>query len=68
MWSTPNVTRSSQEKNGTAKIRILEEQVIRQLKIFKILGNEVPISVIPQLVDIAIVCPALANLRKQIHC
>ena len=54
--------------NGTTKMRILEEEVIRQLKIFKILGNEVPISVIPQLVDIAIVCPALANLRKQIHC
>ena len=54
--------------NGTTKMRILEEEVIRQLKIFKILGNEVPISVIPQLVDIAIVCPALANLRKQIYC
>ena len=54
--------------NGTAKMRILEEEVIRQLEIFKILGNEVPISVIPQLVDIAIVCPALANLRKQIYC
>ena len=54
--------------NGTAKMRILEEEVIRKLKIFKILGNEVPISVIPQLVDIAIVCPALANLRKQIYC
>ena len=54
--------------NGTAKMRILEEEVIRQLKIFKILGNEVPISVIPQLVDIAIVCPALANLRKQRYC
>ena len=54
--------------NGTTKMRILEEEVIRQLKIFKILGNEVPISVIPQLVDIAILCPALANLRKQIYC
>lgn len=54
--------------NGTTKMRILEEQVIRQLKIFKILGNEVPISVIPQLFDIAIICPALANLRKQIYC
>ena len=54
--------------NGTTKMRILEEEVIRQLKIFKILGNEVPISVIPQLFDIAIICPALANLRKQIYC
>ena len=54
--------------NGTTKMRILEEEVIRQLKIFKILGNEVPISVIPQLDDIVIVCSVLTNLRKPIYC
>ena len=41
--------------NGISKMRILMEQVIRQLKIFKILANKVPISEIPQLDDIVIV-------------
>ena len=49
-------------------MRILVEQVIRQLTIFKILANEVPISMIPQLDDIVIVCSALTNLRKPIYC
>ena len=54
--------------NSKAKMRILVEQVIRQLKIFKILANKVPISVILQLNDIVIVCSALTNLRKPIYC
>ena len=54
--------------NSIAKVRILVEQVIRQLKIFKILANEVPVSVIPQLDDIVIACSALVNLRKPIYC
>ena len=51
--------------NSIAKMRILVEQVMRQLKI---LANEVPISVIPQLDDITVVCCALTNLRRKIYC
>ena len=47
-------------------MRILVEQVIRQLKIFKILENEV--QMISQLDDIVIVCSTLTNLRKPIYC
>ena len=47
-------------------MRMLVEQVIRHLKIFKIFANEVPITVIPQLADIVIVCSALTNLSKTI--
>ena len=54
--------------NSIAKMRILVEQVNRQPKIFKILANEVPISVIPQLDDIVIVSSALTDLRKTIYC
>ena len=54
--------------NIIVKLRILVEQVIRQLKIFKILAHEVSISVIPQLAGTVIVCFAMTNLRKPIYC
>ena len=52
--------------NSIGKMRILVEQVIRQLKIFKIFANEV--QMISQLDDIVIVCSTLTNLRKPIYC
>ena len=52
--------------NSIGKMRILVEQVIRQLKIFKILENEV--QMISQLDDIVIVFSTLTNLRKPKYC
>ena len=54
--------------NSIVKMRILVEEVIAQPEIFKLLANEVPISVILQLDDIVIVCSVLTNLRKPIYC
>ena len=45
--------------NKIAKMRILFEQVIRRMKIFKILSTELPISLIPQIDDILTVCAAI---------
>ena len=42
------------------KIRILVEQVIRQVKTFKILANELPISLIRHIND------ALVNLKPSL--
>ncbi|XP_030832622.1 uncharacterized protein LOC105445044 [Strongylocentrotus purpuratus] len=61
---------SSAAVNKTKKVanlRILVEQVIRRLKIFNILKNEVPVSLIPSLDKIVRVCAALCNLRKPIY-
>ena len=49
-----------------AKLRILVEQVIRRVKTFQILANEVPISMLPHLNDILIVCCGLSNLKVPI--
>ena len=47
-----------------AKLRILVEQVICRLKSFRILAGELPITVIPQIDDILIVCAALTNMKE----
>ena len=61
------LTRDVQKTNSIAKMRILVEQVIRQLKCFRILATEVPINVISQLDDIVIVCSALTNMFQPIY-
>ena len=48
------------------KIRILVEQVIRQVKTFKILANELPISLIRHIDDILVMCCALVNLKPSV--
>ena len=53
-------------KSKIAKVRILVEQVIRRVKTFQILSNEVQISLLPHLNDIVIVCCAISNLKKPI--
>ena len=53
--------------SSIAKMRILVEQVIRQLKNFKILASEVPISIIKQMDDVVQVCAGLTNLQKPIY-
>ena len=45
-----------------AKVRILVEQVIRRMKTFRIIGNELPVSLLPHINDILIVCSALSNI------
>ena len=52
--------------NKIAKMRILVEQVIRRMKIFKILSTELPISLIPQIDDILTVCAAITNMKEPI--
>ena len=50
-----------------AKLRIIVEQVIGEIKTFRILSQEIPISLIPQVDDILIICSALTNLKKPIY-
>ena len=45
-----------------AKVRILVEQVIRQMKTFRLIANELPLSLVPQANDILVVCAAVTNL------
>lgn len=49
-----------------AKVRILVEQVIRRVKTFRIIANELPLTLLPHLHDILIICAALANLKNPI--
>ena len=49
-----------------ANTRILVEQVIRQVKTFKMLVNELPISLIRHIDDMLVICCALVNLKPSI--
>ena len=44
-----------------ANLRILVEQVIRQIKTFRILSEEFPISLLSSIVDIVIIYCVLCN-------
>ena len=50
-----------------ANLRILIEQVIRQMKGFKILAQEFPIRLLSNIDDICTVCAALVNLKQPIY-
>ncbi|XP_047144630.1 uncharacterized protein LOC124818142 [Hydra vulgaris] len=52
--------------SAIAKVRILVEQVIRRLKTFRIISQEVPISLMPCIDDILVVCSALCNFKEPI--
>jgi hypothetical protein len=56
----------SKTKN-IANRRILIEQVIRRLKTFRILANELPLTLVSHIDDICVVCAALSNLKKPIY-
>ena len=59
------LTKADVQKTKTiANIRIFVEQAIRRLKTFRIIKNELPISLIGNLDNIIIVCAALCNLYK----
>ena len=64
---TSQMTPSEVKKTSQiAKLRILVEQVIRRVKTFRIIANELPISMLPHLNDILVVCAALSNLKNPI--
>ena len=50
-----------------ANHRILIEQVIRRVKSFRILANDIPLSLLSHIDDIVMVCSALSNLREPIY-
>lgn len=50
-----------------ANHRILIEQVIRRLKTFRILANEIPISLVEHVDEIVCVCSAICNMKKPIY-
>ena len=50
-----------------ANLRIIVEQVIRRLKTFRILSNEMPITVVPLASKIIVVCAGLSNLRNPLY-
>jgi len=58
------------ELKRTKKIackRIIVEQVISQLKNFKIIANEMALTTVCQLDDMLIICSALVNMMKPIY-
>ena len=61
------LSNSVQKTSSIAKMRIIVEQVIREIKTFRILGREIPISLIPQVNDILIICSALTNMKPPIY-
>ena len=50
-----------------ANLRILVEQVIRRLKNFRILSNQVPITLVPYLDKMVVVCSGLCNFQEPIY-
>ena len=48
-----------------AKVRILVEQVIRRMKTFRLIANELPLSLVPQANDILIVCAASTDISSR---
>ena len=57
--------------NAIAKVRILVEHVIRQLKIFQIIANEnakfLPISLLSYVNDVLIVCSVFCNFKEPLY-
>ena len=51
--------------SAIAKVSILVEQIIiRRIKTFKILANELPMLMLENVNDIILICAALCNLRN----
>ena len=55
------------ETSAIAKVRILVEQVIRQLKTFQIIANKMPLSLLSHIKYILIVCSALCNFKEPLY-
>lgn len=54
------------ETRRIARVRIHVERAIRRLKVFKILSDIVPVSLVKKVDDILIVCSALVNLGSDL--
>lgn len=52
---------------GISNKRILVEQVIRQIKTFKLLQNELPLMALHNTDEVVLVCAAFSNLKKAIY-
>ena len=50
--------------SAIAKVRILVEHIIRRIKTFKILANELPMSMSENVNDIMLICTALCNFKE----
>ena len=49
-----------------AQPRILVEQVIRRVKYFRILSQELPLNLIGRIDDILVTCSAVVNMKEPI--
>ena len=57
-------SKAVQKTKKVANLRILIEQVIRQIKSFRILSGQLPVTLVPSLNKIVRVCSALVNLKR----
>ena len=53
--------------NKIAKTQILVEQVIRRLKVFRFIANEVPINMLSYIDDIMQICVAISYMQSSIY-
>ena len=53
--------------SATAKERILVEQIIRRIKTFKILANELSMSMLENVDDIMLISAALCNFKEPMY-
>ena len=53
--------------NEIAKTRILVEQVIRRLKVFRFIANEVSINMLSYIDDILQICAAISYIQSSIY-
>ena len=53
--------------NKIAKTRILVEQVIRRLKVFRFIANEVPINMFTHIDGILQIFAAILNMQSSIY-
>ena len=58
---------SISKTSSIAQVRILVEQVIRRIKTFKLLANEMSISMLSNIDDILVVCAALCNFENPLY-
>ena len=53
--------------SAIAKVRILVEQIIRTIKTFNILANELPMLMLENVDDIILICAALCNFKEPMY-
>ena len=58
------VSRNVKETSTVANVRIYVEQVIKNLKDYRILKNEMQLKYLPIVDDVIRICCALNNLKK----